>query len=109
MEMHQATRHTGRRHFAGWLTTILVAIGSAVLVLVAFATADERAPAQHAVPATQEFNTEVGAIDTASELDEGHSTADHIPRDSNDRFGNQMSQPRECRPDQGIATDCTFD
>jgi len=109
MTMDKTIRLRARHHFSGWLTTVAIALGSAVLVMFAFATADGTAPTRYASPAATESSMEIGAADPDSERNERPPTVDRISHDSSGKTNLQTGGPRECQPERGIVTDCTFD
>ena len=109
MTMDKTIRLRARHHFSGWLTTVAIALGSAVLVVVAFATADGTAPTHYASPAATESSMGIGAAEPVSESNERPPTVDQISHDPNGNTNLQTGGPRECQPERGIVTDCTFD
>lgn len=108
MAMDKVTRLRARHHFSGWFATAAITLSLGVLVLVAMATADVTNPTYQAVPDTSKFSMGIGTAGAASERTESPFTVVRISLDSNDEHDQQLGGPRECQPDEGIVSDCTF-
>ena len=109
MGMDKTTRHIGRSTVQMGLTVLAIMFGLTALVLAVLTEADSPASRQQAVAAPTEFSMEIDATNLSSIHNERLSTAEHVVIRPSDKSSSRLDEPRECRPDQGIVNDCTFD
>ena len=109
MGMDKTTHHIGRSSVQVGLTVLAIMFGLTALVLAVLTEVDGPAPRQQAVAAPTEFSMEVDAAEAAPIQNERLSTAEHASSASGAKLSSRVDGPRECRPDQGIVNDCTFE
>jgi len=109
MGMDKTTHHIGRSSVQVGLTVLAIMFGLTALVLAVLTEADGPAPRQQAVAAPTEFSMAIDAADSSLIQNERLSTAEHASSAPSDKLSKRLDEPRECRPDQGIVDDCTFD
>jgi hypothetical protein len=91
-----------------WLKTASVALGVILAAAVAITVADDTAALLHAVAATSVWGVQATSVNGAKVSDEQPSADDHLSPNPTDTSGMPAGTPRECRPNQGIVTDCIF-
>jgi hypothetical protein len=109
MAIDKTARHFGQHRFPGWLKTLAIALG---VMAVGYATVtmnNDRASPLHAFAATAAGNADVMAVNATSTRDERLPTTEQVSVGPQDKIDSPKSEPRECRPDQGVVNDCTFD
>jgi hypothetical protein len=104
MAMDKATRHFGHHRVPAWLKTFVIVLGLIVVGFVAITAAENTAPPLNAVAAPAVRGVGATAATTMTVVDEQPSTADRLLHNRT-----RESTPHECRPDQGIVTDCAPD
>jgi len=108
MAMYKGTRHFAHQKRLGRFRTSLIILSLIGVGFVAITVAEVTVPQQHAlaVPAVQSL--EATATNTRMVPDGQLSTDDYLSRNLNDKISTPPSAPHECRPDEGIVNDCTF-
>ena len=109
MGMNKTTRHIERSPVQVGLTVLAIMFGLTALVLAVLTEVDGAAPRQQPVAAPTEFSMAIDAADSSMIQNERLSTAEHASSAPSDNLSKRLDEPRECRPDQGIVNDCTFD
>ena len=108
MAADKATHQLNRRKLSGSVKTTLVALGLIVAGALAIAVADNAGQSMHAVatavPQSFAANADNGTNAPGKQL----STEEFLSSNVNDKISSPMSGPRECRPDQGIVSDCIY-
>jgi hypothetical protein len=109
MAMDKTTRHFSHRNFPRGLKTLAIALGLIVVGYVAVTMNDDRAPPLHAFAAATVRGADASAVNPMALHGERLPTSEQVSVNPNDKIDSSKTEPRECRPDQGIVTDCTFD
>ena len=106
--MDNTARHFRQRRLAGWLRTTAIAVGlMAVGYVAGTANGDRVAPLRAFAAAVG--GADATAANPAVVRDERLPTTEQVSVGPQDKIDSPKSEPRECRPDQGIVNDCTFD
>jgi len=92
----------------GWLKTAAIVLSLIAVGFVAITSSDETASALHAfaAPAVQGVKATAGNAVTLS--DERPSAENHLSPGPSDRISMPASTPRECSPNQGVVTECSY-
>lgn len=109
MAIDNTARQIGHRRFAGWLKTLAIALGVMAIAYVAVVMNNDRASPLHAFAATAVSTADATEADPSTMLDEQMSWREQAAVSPQNKTDSSKSEPRECRPDQGIVDDCTFD
>ena len=109
MAMDKATHHFNHHKVPGWLKTCVIVLGLIAVGFVAITAAENTKPPLNAVATPAVPGAEATAANTMTASDERLSTDDRLSHNPNDKISTPASTPRECRPDQGIVTDCAPD
>jgi len=109
MAIDKTTRQRDHRRLVGWLKTLAIALGLMAVGYVAVTVNDDRAPPLHAFAAATVRGADATAANPTMMRDERLPTTEQVSVSPNDKIDSSKSEPRECRPDQGIVNDCTFD
>jgi hypothetical protein len=108
MAADKATHDLQHQKVAGYLKVSLIGLGLIAAGIAAFIVAENAGQPQHAVaaPAAQSFaSTPVqGSTASATRL----MADDYLSSNLDDRISPPVSTPRECGPELGIVSDCTF-
>jgi hypothetical protein len=109
MAIDKTTPHFGHRSFPRWLKTLAIALGLIVVGYVAVTMNDDRAPPLHEFAAAPVRGAGASAVNPTPLHGERLPTAEEVSVNPNDKIDSSKNEPRECRPDQGIVTDCALD
>jgi len=109
MAIDKTARHFAHHRFAGWLKTLAIALGVMAVGYAAVTMNDNRASQLHAFAATAVGTADATAANPATMRDERLPTTQQVSVGPQDKIDSSKSEPRECRPDQGVVNDCTFD
>ena len=108
MTVSKATLHFGHRGVRGWLKSTLSVLVLLVVGFVAIATTDHTGPKSHAIAASAAQDSQATAFDAGSSPEERGQSLDRAAPAAIDKTGVAASTPRECLPEQGIVSECTF-
>jgi hypothetical protein len=109
MNKDKVTQRASRNNVPGWVKTSLLVFGLASAVVVAITVAEERGPQRMAIAASMAQGPESGASN-APQPPGGQMSPDSTPiARPADAASVSIDESRECRPEQGIVTSCTFD
>jgi len=107
--MKKYTSRFNRRTAPRWVKTsiiifFLIGVGSVVIIM-----AKDTVPLMHAVasPAGQVPSTGMGEVTMAPE-EQLVTDVFFLSHDVNDKISSPVDNSRECRAEQGIATDCVY-
>ncbi len=108
MAVEKQARHVGIHTAPRWLRTSIIVLVLIGAVLLTISAGKESVPSLHAlatpaVPSVQA--SERGATATS---DQRLTTQAFFARDMNDKISVPVATPRECQPELGIVTECTF-
>jgi hypothetical protein len=109
MAIDKTTRQRDHRRLVGWLKTLAIALGLMAVGYTTVAMNNDRAPPLHAFAATGVGGADAMAVNPTLPRDELLPTTEQASVGPQDKIDSSKSEPRECRPDQGIVNDCTFD
>jgi hypothetical protein len=109
MAMDKTAWHFGHRRPAGWRKTLAIALGLMAVGYVAVTMNDDRTPPLHALAAAAVGGADASAVSPMALQGEQLPTAEQDSISPNAKIDPSKNEPRECQPDQGIVTDCTFD
>jgi len=109
MAMDKTARHLGHHRLAGWLKTLAIALGVMAVGYTTVAMNNDRTSPVHAFAATRVGGADAMAVNPAVPRDELLPTTEQVSVGPQDKIDSSKSEPKECRPDQGIVNDCTFD
>lgn len=107
MAIDRLTHRSSRQNISGSLRVVLIALGLIAAGIVAINVAENLGqPHAVATAAPQSFastsNSGTNAPEVPSAMD------DYLSSSLYDKTSSPMSGPRECRPEQGIVDDCTY-
>jgi hypothetical protein len=109
MAMDRTDRHAGHHGIAVSLKTLAFALGALVVGYAAVTISDDGTSPLHAIAATAVGTADATADNPPITRGERLPTAEQASIGRQDRIDASRTEPRECRPEQGIVNDCTFD
>jgi hypothetical protein len=109
MATDKTTRHFGHRKFPRGLKTLAIALGLIVVGYVAVTMNDDRAPPLHAFAAATVRGADASAVNPTALHGKRLPTTEQVSVNPNDKIDSSKNEPHECRPDQGIVTNCALD
>jgi len=108
MAAGKSTHHVQHHKVPGRIKTSLIVLGLLAAGIAAFTVVDDARRPLHAIAAPTVLSVASASTDGTIAQNKRMSTDDYLSRDVNDKISSPVSGPRECRPDQGIVNDCTF-
>jgi len=108
MAMNKETQHGDRRISSRWITTLIVFLGLMGAGLVAISGPKESDSTLHAFAAPAVQGDPANARTAMMAPREPLSTDDFLVNGFNEKISSPLDSPRECQPERGITTDCTF-
>jgi len=109
MKQDKVTQCANRNNVPGWVKTSLLVFGLASAVVVAITVAEERGPQRMAIAASMAQGPESGASNAPQPPGGQLSSASAPAASPAGAASVSIDESRECRPEQGIVTSCTFD
>ena len=108
MAMNKETRHGALRNGPRWITTLIVFLGVMGSGLVAISVPNESDSSLHAFAAPAVQGVPANGRTAMMAPREPLSTDDFLVNGFNEKISSPLDSPRECQPERGITTDCTF-
>jgi len=108
MAADKATQQSQLHRISGRLKTSLFVLGLIAAGAVVVVVADDVSRPLHAVAAPTAQGFAMASANSTMAPDQRLATDDFLARDLSDKISSPVSGPRECRLDQGIVNDCTF-
>jgi len=93
---------------SGWIKTAAAVLGAIAVGFVAIIVAEETASSVRAVASPTVQGVEAAAATAVSAADELRSAAGRLAPGAGEAIAVPASTPRECSPDQGVVTNCTY-
>jgi hypothetical protein len=107
MAAEKATHQMNRRKISVSMRTTLVVLGLIFAGIGAVIVAENVGQPVHAVAAAPQ-SVASDSISTVDAPGKQLSTDAYLPSNVNDQISSPSSGPRECRPEQSIVSDCTY-
>jgi uncharacterized membrane protein len=108
MAADRATHQLNRRTLSGSVKATLVALGLIAAGILALTVAENTGQPMHAVATAAPQSFAATSNNGANAPDKQLSTEEFLSSNVNDKISSPISGPRECRPEQGIVNDCTY-
>ena len=108
MAADKATHQLNRRKLSGFIKATLPALGLIAAGVVVITVADNTGQPMHAVATAAPQSFAATSNNGAKAPDKQLSTEEFLSSNVNDKISSPISGPRECRPEQGIVNDCTY-
>jgi hypothetical protein len=108
MAADKATHHLHLHKVPGYLKASLIGLGLIAAGIAAAIFAEDMGRPQHAVAAPTAQSFASTSTNGTKVPDTRLMPDDYLSSNLDDRISPPMSTPRECRPEQGIVSNCTL-
>lgn len=108
MATNKATHQMNRGKVPAVVKTTLAALALVAACIAGINLTESSGPAMHGVATASPQSFASTAANGLNAPDHRMSNEDFLSSNLNDKISSPISGPRECRPEQGIVNDCTF-
>jgi len=108
MALDKQVRHLGMRSAPRWIRTSIAVLMLIGVGLLAVNVAKDSVPALHTFAAPAVPSVQASERSATAMPEQRLTTQEFLARDVNAKISVPVPSPRECRPELGIVTDCTF-